>query len=173
MKGMTLATMKSNNYLLNALGCTEAKSFGGHYGIWVDPVTDEVYEASVRNIVFVLKDGRMVTPPYIDGKILKGCTVRRIVKLAEEHLISNSVARNAIILNEIVTDQIVYKADLLAVGISEMFLVSGDTHLDPVTMWDDLMIGNGKPGSVFKALAKLLFDEAFEGKSPYHAKIEY
>merc|ERR1719187_2756291 len=39
MKGKVLATMKSSNYLVNALGCTEAKQVGGHYGIWVDPST--------------------------------------------------------------------------------------------------------------------------------------
>ena len=55
VKNSFLATTKSSNYLVNTLGATEAKAKGGHYGIWVDPVTDEVYESSVRNIIFVLK----------------------------------------------------------------------------------------------------------------------
>ena len=55
MKNSFLATTKSSNYLINTLGATEAKLKGGHYGIWVDPLTDEVYESSVRNVIFILK----------------------------------------------------------------------------------------------------------------------
>ena len=173
MKGKVLATMKSSNYLVNALGCTEAVEGGGHYGIWVDQATGEVYEASVRNVVFVLNSGVLITPPYSgDGsKILKGCTVRRIVELAVEHLLDKEM--EGITLKKVVTDTVVYKNDLLDAGIAEMFLVSGDTHLDPVTTWDDLCIGDGKPGPVFKTLAQLLYDEAVGGASPYHQEIEY
>merc|ERR1719481_585372 len=173
MKGKVLATMKSSNYLVNALGCTEAVQGGGRYGIWVDPSTGEVYEASVRNVVFVLRSGVLITPPYSGGSsnILKGCTVRRIVQLAEDHLLGKE--EQGISLKKVVTDQVVYKQDLLDVGIAEMFLVSGDTHLDPVTTWDDLCIGDGEPGPVFKRLAELLFQEAMGGDSPYHQKIEY
>ena len=55
VKNAFLATTKSSNYLINTLGASEAKQKGGHYGIWVDPVTDEVYESSVRNVIFILK----------------------------------------------------------------------------------------------------------------------
>ena len=55
VKNSFLATTKSSNYLVNALGATEARKNGGNDGIWVDPVTDEVYESSVRNVIFVLK----------------------------------------------------------------------------------------------------------------------
>ena len=54
-KNSFLATTKSSNYLINALGASEAKQGGGNYGIWVDSKTDEVYEASVRNVIFLLK----------------------------------------------------------------------------------------------------------------------
>jgi len=171
MKGKLLATMKSTNYLLNSLGCMEAEANGGHYGIWVDPATDEVYEASVRNVVFVLKNGAMVTPPYVDGKILKGCTVRRIVDLATEHLLGREV--EGVLLTKVTTDVVVYKKDLLEVGIAEMFLVSGDTHLDPVTQWDSLTIADGQPGPVFKLLAQLLYDEAMSRSSRFHEQIDY
>ena len=55
VKNSFMARTKSNNYMMNSLGAMEARKYGGHYGIWVDPVTDEVYEASVRNLIFVLK----------------------------------------------------------------------------------------------------------------------
>ena len=55
VKNSFLATTKSSNYLVNSLGASEAKGKGGHYGIWVDPITDEVYESSVRNVIFILK----------------------------------------------------------------------------------------------------------------------
>ena len=54
-----------------------------------------------------------------------------------------------------------------------MFLVSGDTHLDPVVQWDDLQIGGGKPGVVFQRIAQMIIDEAMDGSSPNHKKIEY
>jgi len=173
MKGKVLATMKSSNYLVNALGCTEATTAGGHYGIWVNQGTGEVYEASVRNVVFLLRTGVLITPPYSgrSSNILKGCTVRRIVQLALDHLLGKEV--EGVTVSKVVNDTVVYKKDLLDAGIAEMFLVSGDTHLDPVTTWDDLTIGDGKPGPVFKKLAQLLFDEAVGGVSPYHKKIEY
>merc|ERR1712080_188388 len=116
MKNKMLATMKSSNYLMNALGSTEATARGGHYGIWVDPVTDEVYESSVRNVVFVLKNGTLITPPFRDGvgKILKGCTVRRFVELAKEHLLGKEDG----LVKEVVTEEVVYKKKLVEVGIS-------------------------------------------------------
>ena len=49
----------------------------------------------------------------------------------------------------------VYKSNLLDTGISEMFLMGGDIHFVPVTQWDDLCIGDGKPGPVFKKLFQL------------------
>ena len=172
MKEKVLATMKSSNYLMNALGATDATKSGGKFGIWVDPVTDEVYEASVRNVVFVLQNDVLITPPYMDGRILKGCTVRRVVELAKKQLLDNE-GNGDVILKEVVTDQVVYKRELLKIGIKEMFLVSGDTHLDPVVQWDDLQIGDGKPGLVFQRIAQMIIDEAMDGSSPHHKKIEY
>merc|ERR1719186_361393 len=172
MKNRMLATMKSSNYLMNALGSTEATAHGGRYGIWVDPVTDEVYESSVRNVVFVLKDGTFITPPFREGlsKILKGCTVRRIVELAKEHLLGKEDG----LVKKVVTEEVVYRNQLVEVGIKEMFLTSGDTHIDAITTWDNLVLSEDhKPGPVFKQLAKILYEEVMSGDSPYHEKIQY
>merc|ERR1719186_1791896 len=172
MKNRMLATMKSSNYLMNALGSTEATAHGGRYGIWVDPLTDEVYESSVRNVVFVLKDGTFITPPFKEGlsKILKGCTVRRIVELAKEHLLGKEDG----LVKKVVTEEVVYRKNLVEVGIKEMFLTSGDTHIDAITTWDNLVLSEDhKPGPVFKQLAKILYEEVMSGDSPYHEKIQY
>ena len=66
VKNSFLATTKSSNYLVNTLGASEAKSNGGHYGIWVDPITDEVYESSVRNVIFILKGMKTYDQPKIN-----------------------------------------------------------------------------------------------------------
>jgi branched-subunit amino acid aminotransferase/4-amino-4-deoxychorismate lyase len=151
MKPPLLATIKSNNYLLNVLTHMEAVDRGGTFGILVD---DEGYvaEACVLNAAFVTDDGILRTPPF-DG-ILSGTTIRRVMDLAsgeltEEGLIS-SVSQAPLLASEV-------RGDL----ISEMFLCGGDTHLYPVTSWDAVTVGAGEVGPVARRLIELLEGEAF------------
>ena len=88
MKPQLLATIKSNNYLLNVLTHMEAIDLGGTFGILVD---DDGYvaESCVLKAVFITKDHTLRTPPF-DG-ILFGTTVRRVMDLASEVLIELSL----------------------------------------------------------------------------------
>ena len=155
MKPQLLATIKSNNYLLNVLTHMEAVDLGGTFGILVDE-NGFVAESCVLNAVFITRDRTLRTPPF-DG-ILFGTTVRRVMDLAsrflmEEGLVS-SVDQSPVLASEV-------SGDL----VNEMFLCGGDTHLYPVVSWDDLAVGDGNVGPVAKRLMELLEGEAF-GQSP-------
>ena len=151
MKPQLLATIKSNNYLLNVLTHMEAIDLGGTFGILVD---DDGYvaESCVLNAVFITKDHTLRTPPF-DG-ILFGTTVRRVMDLASEVLIEegliSSVDQSPVLASDVSGDQ-----------VTEMFLCGGDTHLYPVVSWDGLAVGDGKVGPIAKRLLELLEGEAF------------
>ena len=166
MKPPLLATIKSNNYLLNVLTHMEAVDRGGTFGVLVD---DQGYvaESCVLNVVFITKEGVLRTPPF-DG-ILLGTTVRRIMELAETTLIQEgllaSVNQSPILASEVPGDV-----------ISEMFLCGGDTHLYPVTSWDEIAVGDGHVGPVAKRLIELLEEEAFgaeAGESSDFIAVDY
>jgi len=166
MKPPLLATIKSNNYLLNVLTHMEAVDRGGTFGVLVDE-EGYVAESCVLNVVFVTKEGVLRTPPF-DG-ILLGTTVRRIMNLAETTLVEedllSSVDQSPILASEVRGD-----------AISEMFLCGGDTHLYPVTSWDQVPVGHGQVGSVAKRLIGLLEEEAFgtaAGESSDFIKVDY
>jgi 4-amino-4-deoxychorismate lyase len=153
MKPELLATIKSNNYLLNVLTHMEAVDKGGMFGILV---TDDGYlaEACVLNASFVTDEGDLVTPPF-DG-ILSGTTVRRILQLAEEVLIPEGLVRSA--------GQAPIRADSRRGTASrELFLSGGDTHIFPVTSWDGVAVGDGTVGPVARRLLELLEGEASAG----------
>ena len=151
MKPPLLATIKSNNYLLNVLTHMEAVDRGGTFGVLVDN-DGYIAESCVLNAAFITSDRVFRTPPF-DG-ILSGTTIRRVMDLAsaeltEEGLIS-SVSQAPVPASEV-------RGDL----ISEMVLCGGDTHLYPVTSWDGVSVGSGDVGPVAKRLIELLESEAF------------
>ncbi|HJL98626.1 MAG TPA: hypothetical protein QF846_03130, partial [Acidimicrobiales bacterium] len=69
--------------------------------------------------------------------------------LVQEGLIS-AVTQSPVLASEV-------SGDL----ISEMFLCGGDTHLFPVTSWDQIPVGDGEVGPVATRLLELLEQEAF------------
>ena len=150
MKPELLATIKSNNYLLNVLTHMEAVDRGGMFGILVD---DDGYlaEACVLNCTFVTDDHKLITPPF-DG-ILEGTTVRRVLQLAEQHLIPEGLIVG-------VGQERIRADDRRGAASREMFLSGGDTHIFPVTSWDGEPVGDGTVGPVAARLLELLETEA-------------
>ena len=166
MKPPLLATIKSNNYLLNVLTHMEAVDRGGSFGVLVDD-KGYVAESCVLNVTFITKERVLRTPPF-DG-ILLGTTVRRIMELADSTLVKEgvlaSVDQSPILASEVTGD-----------AISEMFLCGGDTHLYPVTSWDQVPVGDGLVGPVAKRLIELLEEEAFgtaAGESTDFITVDY
>jgi branched-chain amino acid aminotransferase len=122
--------VKSLNYLNNILakieglqaGCVEALMLN-HKG--------ELAECTGDN-VFLVREGRLVTPP-IDAGILEGITRQAVIDLAREQTIP---------IQEIaLTKHDVYIAD-------ECFLTGSAAEIVPVVKVDSRPIGDGKPGPI-------------------------
>ena len=153
MKPELLATIKSNNYLLNVLTHMEALDRGGFFGILVDD-DGFVAEGCVVNAMFVSDDGILMTPPF-EG-ILRGTTARRVLQLAEQVLTEEGLLAG-------IRQAPVRADDRRGDSTREMFMTGGDTHIFPVTSWDGHRIGDGRPGPVSRRLLELLELEAAEG----------
>lgn len=156
MKPTLLATIKSNNYLLNVLTHLEAKDSGGWFGVLVD---DDGYvaEGAVVNVFFVTSESRVLLTPPFEG-ILRGTTARRVLQLAEEVLIPQGLISGV--------EQRPVLADDVRGEIDEMFMVGGDTHLYPVISWDGVVVGDGTAGPVGNKTLELLETEATQQLDP-------
>jgi len=107
----------------------------------------------------------------VTSKILRGCTVRRVCDFARE--MTEELRKSYHKDFEVITNKPLFKDDLFEIGIEEMFFTSGDLGVDAVGHWDDIQIGDGKPGPVYCQLFQKIIDEAIGCNSKYHRKIEY
>lgn len=158
-KPACLAEIKSNNYLLNALTMMSARERGGTFGLGVD-AAGYLTESCVLNVCVVGADRVLRTPPF-DG-ILRGTTVRRVLELARRRLVAPAAGA---LLAGVAQERI--SADD-ARAASEVFLCAGDTHTFAVVALDDATIGDGRPGPVHAAVARLLQDDAKSGAGNNH-----
>jgi branched-subunit amino acid aminotransferase/4-amino-4-deoxychorismate lyase len=118
-------TMKSNNYLPNALMSMAAEDRGGSFGIWLDDA-GYVLEGSVVGVVARFGN-EVVTPPC--ERILRSITVAKIL---EE---TASDGRWQPDVRELTKNDLL-KAD-------ELLLCGGDVHITPIASLDGNRIGNG------------------------------
>ena len=122
--------IKSLNYLNNILAKLEGLKAGCIETLMLNH-KGEVAECTGDNL-FLVKNGRLVTPP-LDAGILEGVTRNAVIELAVEAGLP--VAQTA------VTKHDVYVAD-------ECFLTGTAAEVIPVVKVDDRSIGAGKPGRV-------------------------
>lgn len=155
MKPTLLATLKSNNYLLNCLLAMSAQERGGCYGINIrDDGT--VAEGCVANCAIVV-DKVFITPPF-DG-ILAGTTVRKAMDLAKKHLVGETK-----VLREI-RQETMRKEQLFSA--QEVMMLSGDLGVSPVSTLDGQQVGNGEVGPVARELKRLIWEDAYDGKEEH------
>lgn len=126
--------IKSLNYLNNVLAKIEANNSGCEEAIMLN-AEGFVAECTGDNL-FIVKDGRLLTPPLSAGA-LYGITRQVVVELAAE------TGRKAIESN--LTRYDLFNAD-------ECFLTGTAAELVPVVKIDGRVIGNGKPGRVTRGL---------------------
>jgi branched-chain amino acid aminotransferase len=138
-------------YVTNAAAKTEAVENGFDEAIMLTP-DGYVAEGSGENI-FLLIDGKMVTPPGSDG-ILVGITRDAAITLAREELGIETVERHI--------DRVeLYTAD-------ECFLTGTAAHITPVAEIDHRKIADGEIGKVTGQLQKL-YQDAILSNSPKYA----
>jgi branched-chain amino acid aminotransferase len=133
-------------YVNGALAKSEAQLNGYDEAI-VLTQDGHVSEGSAENL-FIVKGGRLITPPITDN-ILEGITRRRLMQMARERL-EVPVEERTIDRTEL------YSAD-------EVFLCGTGAQLSPVVEIDRRTIGMGRPGPITRQLHDIYFD-AVRGK---------
>jgi branched-chain amino acid aminotransferase len=119
---------KTGNYLNNLLALKEARDRGAYEAVMLD-AKGRITEGSTSN-VFVVKDGRLKTPPKEVG-LLEGVTRRTVL----------SVARDL----GLPTDEVHLGPEDLR-GADEAFITSTIREIVPVTRCDGQAIGAGRVG---------------------------
>ena len=106
-----------------------------------------VLESCVLNVVLVDEKATLRTPPF--ERLLKGCTVRKVMALAS--------SKSALGLSGVRQSRVALEECYAA---KELLLVAGDTHVFACTSLDGRPIGDGKPGPVSRQLRELLEADA-------------
>lgn len=155
IKSRFFATIKTTNYLPNALALREAEEKGAQAGIWLDE-EGNVAEGNNLNVGFVSNEGVVLLPPF--DRILPGCTARRLLHLVPE-LVKEAVVPGlkGVRLAKIPVAE--------AKNAAEMMLLGSFVTILPVVEWDGKAIGNGKPGRISMALRKCLLQYMLAGPS--------
>ena len=128
--------IKSLNYLNNILAKIEANNAGVEEAIMLN-AEGFVAECTADNI-FILKGGRMMTPPLSAGA-LYGITRGVVMDMARESGLP-------------VSEPNLTRYDLFVAD--ECFLTGTGAELIPVTKIDGRVIGTGKPGPVTRSLVQ-------------------
>lgn len=134
LHGALNPAIKSLNYLNNILAKIEANNAGCEEAIMLN-AQGFVAECTGDNI-FILKDGRLLTPPLSSGA-LYGITRATVIDLARDAGITVSEPN--------LTRYDLYIAD-------ECFLTGTGAEIIPVVKADDRVIGTGKPGPITRRL---------------------
>jgi len=135
------------NYANSQLIKMEALADGYSEGIALD-VNGNLSEGSGQNI-FIVRDGQLFTPP-LGSSVLGGITRDCIITLARE--------AGYTVTESILPREMLYIAD-------EVFFVGTASEVTPVRSVDKIKVGNGKPGTVTKALRTAFF-KVINGEVP-------
>ena len=134
IKDKLFATVKSTNYLPNALVAREAEEKGASVGIWLDE-EGNVAEGQNMNVGFLTTEGELLLPTF--DRILSGCTAQRVL-----HLVPELVKENAIPGLKGLRLRKIPEAE--ARKAKEMMLIMSGWLILPVVEWDGKPVGNGK-----------------------------
>lgn len=134
LDGGLAAGAKASNYLPNILSLEAARARGAYEAIQT-AAGGELLEGATSNL-FVVKDGRVRTPPLSVG-ILGGITRQVVMRAAREEGIP-------------LEESILYPPDLY--GADEAFITSSLREIVPVVRADGVVVGQGSPGPITQRL---------------------
>ncbi|KAK9838341.1 hypothetical protein WJX81_005802 [Elliptochloris bilobata] len=173
------ATLKSNNYLANALVAMDAEASGYDQGVFVDEA-GFVAEGPTMNLGVVTHEGELVIPPF--ERSLAGCTIKRVLELVAQHQetdVGMWATRDFEAVKKVSQRPLHVKE---AKAAKEVFMVGSATKVMPVVVWDDIdfmskvsydRIGVG-PGTVTLAMRGLLEDDMDpRSASGQHTEVPY
>lgn len=135
-------------YINSIMAKTEAIRDGYDEAILLD-VHGNVAEGSGENI-FMVKNGIIKTPPLVS--ILEGITRNTVIKFSED--------KNIEVCEENFSRDMLYNAD-------EAFFTGTAAEITPIREVDNRPIGNGKPGTMTKALQKAFFNTVMDKNKKY------
>jgi branched-chain amino acid aminotransferase len=128
------------NYANSQLTVIDAQNFGFTEGIALD-ANGYVSEGSGEN-VFVVRDGRIVTPP-LGASVLPGITRGCVIQLCKE--------LNIPLYEQLVPREMLYIAD-------EVFFSGTAAEITPIRSVDKVVVGAGKAGPITKQIQEAYFD---------------
>lgn len=134
------------NYLSSQLISMEAHRLGYDEGIGL--AADGTLSEGAGENLFVVKDGKLLTPPQA-ASILAGITRDTVIKLADE--LGLAVKEQAL------SREMLYLAD-------ELFLTGTAAEITPVASVDDMPVGTGQRGPVTEQLQDAFFG-LFDGRT--------
>ena len=134
--------VKSVDYLSNALMELSAKNCGADTAIALD-ADGNLTEGSNKNVAIVNDEGFLVIPPF--ENILRGTTLSRAIELAD-------FLKKRKVLSGVTMAKIPLT---VAYNSREILFFSTTMFVAPVIKYDGRVIGNGKPGKVWRALYDL------------------
>ncbi|MBI2903522.1 MAG: branched-chain amino acid transaminase [Candidatus Methylomirabilis oxyfera] len=140
----------TGGYVNSALAKTEALEHGYDEAIFLT-TNGFISEGSAENI-FLVRDGRLITPPLSDD-ILEGITRETVIELAREELGIETTER-AIGRTEL------YIAD-------EAFLCGTGAQVSPIVEVDKRPLGSGRIGPVSAKIQALYFDVVKGNRTKY------
>ena len=150
LKPPLLATVKSTNYLLNALCAEESQRKGGYLGIQLHE-DGTVAEGAIGNIGMISKDNILITPPF--GTILSGTTVKKLIALVNEASSEKGQKEPEYKIAECRQEPI-HLADLIDNSLC-VFSIGGGSMV-PICHINDIPINNGEVPPIFSYLYELL-----------------
>jgi branched-chain amino acid aminotransferase len=127
-------------YVNSSLAKVEALKAGYDEALLLDP-RGNVSECTGENI-FVVKNGRVITPPTSEAGALEGITQHSVETIARD--LGHEVAHEAIIRTDL------YTAD-------EAFLTGTAAEVVPIREVDDRSVGEGRPGPITKQIQQTYF----------------
>lgn len=149
IKQSFFATVKSCNYLPNALMKREALSAGYDYAVALDE-NGFLAEGATENVGILSADGYLRFPGF--ERTLAGITVQRVAELArgleKEGMIKGTKFTG-------ITPEQAYQA-------KEFFIMGTSITVLPVREYDGKTIGKGRPGPVFAGLSELMEKDMLE-----------
>jgi branched-chain amino acid aminotransferase len=133
------ARIKSCNYLPNVMMKKESVDRGLDFTVSFDE-QGFLGESSTENIIIVDENGRLCRPPL--NRILKGCTMTRVMDLASEQKIVEVIERP-------ISEQDILKS-------KEVMMVGTTLDVLSVSEFEGKKIGAGQAGAVARKLNEIL-----------------
>jgi branched-chain amino acid aminotransferase len=134
------AAKSTGMYVNSSLAKVEALKAGYDEAVLLAP-DGRVSECTGENI-FIVRDGRIVTPPTSDAGALAGITQRSVETIAAD--LGYEVSYEPLIRTDL------YLAD-------EAFLTGTAAEVVPIRAVDDRPVGEGKPGPITRELQQTFF----------------